>query len=96
MEDLNWLRAVYDQLETSQTLAGRQFHGDFPNAIRDEIDFYFLETGIKRDRKVHWTVGKDFHAVPPDLNRDFGGALPDESFQDDLGLPCTNCGEESA
>ena len=68
MDDLNWLRTVYDRLETSQTLAGRQFHGDFRNAIRDEIDFYFLETGKKRDHKVHWTVRKDFYAVPLDLD----------------------------
>ena len=30
------------------------------------------------------------------LNHDFGVALPDEAFQDDLGLPSANCGEESA
>ena len=90
MEDSNWLSPVYGGIETSQTLAG-----DFGNAIRDEIDFDFLEARIKRDCKFQWTVGEDFLAVPLDLNHDVGGALADEAFQDDLGLPGANRGEES-
>jgi hypothetical protein len=49
MEDLNCLRAVYGGIETSQTMAFRslQLQGDFRSAIRDEIEFYFLEARKK-------------------------------------------------